>query len=102
MVGNDILPASQVELVAFVAERLTARSLPEIFALDIVAGIAVRIVVMNRLLDRMPSDLRGISPSITDSLLSRMRIILRFATDQASRTQRRFMCGGVSLPLNFS
>lgn len=36
------------------AERLPARSLPEVLRLDIVAGVAVRVVVVHVLLDRMP------------------------------------------------
>ncbi len=39
------------ETSAFLAKRLAASALSQIFALDVVAGIAIGIVMMNRLLD---------------------------------------------------
>jgi hypothetical protein len=43
-----------VETGAFLAERLAARALTKVFALDVVAGVALAVVVVDRLLDRVP------------------------------------------------
>jgi hypothetical protein len=53
--GNDVrLSTSAIEICALLAQWLAARALTQIFLLDVVPGIAVRIVVMNGLLNRMP------------------------------------------------
>jgi hypothetical protein len=46
-----ILLSSAVENSTLLAERLSACPLPEVFRLDIIAGIAVRVVVVNWLLN---------------------------------------------------
>jgi hypothetical protein len=47
---------------AFLAKGLAAGPLAQIFRFDIVAGVALRIVVVNRLLDRMPGRSFGHDP----------------------------------------
>lgn len=46
--SQDMLLA---ETSAFLAKRLAASAFSQIFTLDVVAGIAIGIVMMNRLLD---------------------------------------------------
>lgn len=43
-----------IEVSAFLAERLSTGARAQILTLDVVAGIALCVVVMNRLLDGMP------------------------------------------------
>lgn len=43
-----------IQLGAFLAQRLAACPIPAIFRLDIVPGLATRIVVMNGLFDGVP------------------------------------------------
>ena len=43
-----------IEARTFLAERLPASTLAEILALDVVPGVAFRVIVMNGLLDGMP------------------------------------------------
>lgn len=46
-------PAS-AEVLALLAERLAARAGATVLALDVVAGVAVGVVMMDTLLDRVP------------------------------------------------
>lgn len=51
--GGSLL-SSAIEVSAFLAERLSARSLSQILLLDIIACITVGVVVVNVLLYRVP------------------------------------------------
>ena len=51
---NYSLPALRIELRTLLTERLIARPLPKVLRLDVVASIAVGIVMVNRLLNRVP------------------------------------------------
>jgi hypothetical protein len=53
------LPAAPVEIGALTAKLLAASSRAEILALDIVAGVAIRVVVVSRLLHRVPRTRTG-------------------------------------------
>lgn len=49
-----MLATSSSEIGALFAERFAAGPLPQVFTLDVIASVAIGVVVMNRLLDRMP------------------------------------------------
>lgn len=54
--GDDVryLATATIKVLALLALRLTASTGANVFALDIVAGIALGVVVVDVLLDRVP------------------------------------------------
>lgn len=46
--------STSTEILALFAQRLIAGARAKIFLLDVVTGVALRVVVVHRLLDRMP------------------------------------------------
>ena len=61
---TDLLSSLMIKASTLFAERPSARPLAKIFPLDVVAGVALSVVVVNRLLDGMPwcFACHGISP----------------------------------------
>lgn len=53
-IGSWCLLPPSIEVCTLLAEWLSAGSRAQIFLFDVVSGIAVRIVVMNILLNRVP------------------------------------------------
>jgi len=43
-----------IKIPAFITERLSACPLSEIFSLNVIAGVTIRVVVMDVLFDGMP------------------------------------------------
>ena len=43
-----------IQLPTFFAERFVSGALPKVFGLDVIAGVALRVVMVDTLLDRVP------------------------------------------------
>jgi len=69
-----MLFSSRIEILAFGAERLSTCSVPQILSLNIIPSIAVCVVVMNRLLDRMPRRFLRYFCSSFDALKVRIKV----------------------------
>lgn len=52
--GKLLLLPVRVEIPAFMAQRLAASAVLQVLTLDVIPGVAVRIVVMDTGLDRVP------------------------------------------------